>query len=97
VDKLQNLGLVREEGLGEFTTAIDMKFGPMKQFVQIQERTIPRFAFYSVFYGTTLILSIAILFPLLPLPVVCLFTLILLFGLITSAYECISLYGQKPW
>jgi hypothetical protein len=54
LEKLQDLGLVRKTGTGEYVLQEEVKVGLLKYFTRMGRFLVPRYLFYSVFFSTML-------------------------------------------
>ncbi|MCF2136279.1 MAG: helix-turn-helix domain-containing protein [Candidatus Thorarchaeota archaeon] len=85
--KLCDAGLVDETDLGEYSVIKEKLVGELRFYIYMRQRLIPRFLFYSIFYGTLLILSVLYLFPLLSLATSFFILIVIFFALGTSLFE----------
>jgi hypothetical protein len=54
LEKLQDLGLVRKTGTGEYVLQEEVKVGLLRYFTRMGRFLVPRYLFYSVFFSTML-------------------------------------------
>jgi len=54
LEKLQDLGLLRKTGTGEYVLQEEVKVGLLKYFTRMGRFLVPRYLFYSVFFSTML-------------------------------------------
>lgn len=55
LQKLQNLGLVKKKGTGEYVLVEEVKVGLLRFFTRVGRFLVPRYLFYSVWLSTMLI------------------------------------------
>jgi hypothetical protein len=60
LEKLQDLGLVRKTGTGEYVLQDEVKVGLLRYFTRMGRFLVPRYLFYSVFFSTMLIAYLAL-------------------------------------
>lgn len=58
LNKLQDLGLVRKTGTGDYVLVQEVKVGILKFFTRLGRFLVPRYLFYSVFFTTMLIMYV---------------------------------------
>jgi len=96
LEKLQDLGLVRKKGTGEYVLEEEVKVGILKFFTRMGHYLVPRYFFYSVFLSTMLTTYLTL----------CFFGQIfpsfyaIMFGLIASVIfwvETVRLWRAKPF
>jgi len=54
LDKLQDLGLVRKKGTGEYVLEEEVRVGILRFFMRMGRFLVPRYLFYSVLFSTML-------------------------------------------
>ena len=54
LEKLQNLGLVKKKGTGEYVLVEEVKIGLLRFFTRVGRFLTPRYLFYSVWLSTML-------------------------------------------
>jgi len=54
LEKLQDLGLVRKKGTGEYVLEEEVKVGILRFFTRMGRFLVPRYLFYSVLFSTML-------------------------------------------
>ena len=54
LEKLQNLGLIRKKGTGEYVLQEEVKVGILSFFTRMGRFLVPRYLFYSVLFSTML-------------------------------------------
>jgi len=54
LEKLQDLGLVRKKGTGEYVLEGEVKVGILRLFTRMGRFLVPRYLFYSVLFSTLL-------------------------------------------
>lgn len=59
LEKLKRLGLVEKTADGEYTLAVEVKVGVLRQFVRFGRLILPRYLFYAAFFWTALISYVA--------------------------------------
>ncbi len=55
LEKLQNLGLVKKKGTGEYVIVEEVKVGLLRFFTRVGRFLTPRYLFYSVWLSTMLV------------------------------------------
>jgi cellulose synthase/poly-beta-1,6-N-acetylglucosamine synthase-like glycosyltransferase len=96
LEKLQDLGLVRKKGTGDYVLEEEVKVGILRFFTRMGRFLVPRYLFYSVFFSTMLITYLALCFLLHAAPSF----YALMFGLIASIafwLETLRLWRAKPF
>jgi len=96
LDKLVELGLL-DKKYGEYTLVKEVKVGVLKQFIRIGTVMLPRYLFYATLFTTLLILYSMYLVSFERVSLSSVFALIFgAIGVITSWYETIKAWRQKP-
>jgi predicted DNA-binding transcriptional regulator len=54
LEKLQDLGLIRKKGTGEYVLEEEVKVGILRFFTRMGRFLVPRYLFYSVLFSTML-------------------------------------------
>jgi len=54
LEKLQDLGLIRKKGTGEYVLEGEVKVGILRFFMRVGRFLVPRYLFYSVLFSTML-------------------------------------------
>lgn len=54
LEKLQDLGLIRKKGTGEYVLEEEVKVGILRLFTRMGRFLVPRYLFYSVLFSTML-------------------------------------------
>ena len=54
LEKLQDLGLIRKKGTGEYALESEVKVGILRFFTRMGRFLVPRYLFYSVLFSTML-------------------------------------------
>jgi predicted DNA-binding transcriptional regulator len=54
LEKLQDLGLIRKKGTGEYVLESEVKVGILRFFTRMGRFLVPRYLFYSVLFSTML-------------------------------------------
>ncbi|MEM3443145.1 MAG: hypothetical protein QXM86_04745 [Candidatus Bathyarchaeia archaeon] len=96
LEKLQDLGLVRKKGTGDYVLEEEVKVGILRFFTRMGRFIVPRYLFYSVFFSTMLVTYVALCFLLQVAPSF----YALMFGLIASVafwFETFRLWRAKPF
>lgn len=96
LEKLQDLGLVRKKGTGDYVLEEEVKVGILRFFTRMGRFIVPRYLFYSVFFSTMLVTYVALCFLLQVAPSF----YVLMFGLIASVafwFETFRLWRAKPF
>ena len=96
LEKLQDLGLVRKKGTGEYVLQGEVKVGILRFFTRIGRFLVPRYLFYSVLFSTmlTAYLTLCTLWHITPS------FYAVMFGLIASIIfwvETFRLWRAKPF
>jgi predicted DNA-binding transcriptional regulator len=96
LEKLQDLGLVRKKGTGEYILEEEVKVGILKFFTRMGHYLVPRYFFYSVFLSTmlTTYLTLCFLGQIFPS------FYAIMFGFIASIIfwvETVRLWRAKPF
>lgn len=60
LSKLEDLGLVRKTGTGEYVLVQEVKVGLLRFFTRLGRFLIPRYLFYSVWFSTMLVAYLAL-------------------------------------
>jgi len=60
LEKLQDLGLVRKKGTGEYVLEEEVKVGILRFFTRMGRFLIPRYLFYSILFSTMLMSYLAL-------------------------------------
>ena len=94
--KLEDLGLVRKKGTGEFVLEEEVKVGILRFFTRIGRFLVPRYLFYSVLFSTmlTAYLILCTLSQIIPS------FYVVMFGSIASLVfwiETVRLWRAKPF
>lgn len=94
--KLEDLGLVRKKGTGEFVLEEEVKVGILRFFTRIGRFLVPRYLFYSVLFSTmlTAYLILCTLSQIIPS------FYVVMFGSIASLVfwiETVRLWRTKPF
>ena len=55
LEKLQDLGLIRKKGTGEYVLEEEVKIGILRFFTRVGRFLVPRYFFYSILFSTMLI------------------------------------------
>jgi hypothetical protein len=96
LDKLVELGLL-EKKFGEYRLVREVKVGVLKQFMRIGSVMLPRHLFYASLFTTLLILYGGYLVGFERASFSSIFALIFgILGVITSWYEAIRVWREKP-
>jgi predicted DNA-binding transcriptional regulator len=95
LEKLQDLGLVRKKGTGEYALEEEVKVGILRFFTRMGRFLVPRYLFYSVLFLTMLVayLALCIVNQLAPN------LYVLIFGLTANVifwFETFRLWRTKP-
>jgi predicted DNA-binding transcriptional regulator len=96
LEKLQDLGLIRKKGTGEYVLEEEIKVGILRFFTRMGRFLVPRYLFYSVLFSTMLAayVTLHILGQITP----SVYTL--MFGLIATIIfwvETFRLWRAKPF
>jgi len=96
LEKLQDLGLIRKKGTGEYVLEGEVKVGILRFFTRVGRFLVPRYLFYSVLFSTmlTAYLTLFVLGRIAPS------FYALMFGLIASIVfwvETFRLWRAKPF
>ncbi len=94
--KLCEVGLAEEFDVGEYRVTQEQLIGELRFYIYLKQKLIPRHILYTTFYATVLILSIVYLFPYISLMASILIIAIILFGLVSSIFESIVLFRDRP-
>jgi len=96
LEKLQDLGLVRKKGTGEYVLEGEVKVGILRFFSRMGHFLVPRYLFYSVLFSTMLVayLTLCILGGITPSFYAVMFGSI---ALIAFWIETIRLWRAKPF
>jgi len=94
--KLEDLGLVRKKGTGEFVLEEEVKVGILRFFTRMGRFLVPRYLFYSVLFSTmlTAYLILCTLSQIIPS------FYVVMFGSIASLVfwiETVRLWRAKPF
>lgn len=94
--KLEDLGLVRKKGTGEFVLEEEVKVGILRFFTRMGRFLVPRYLFYSVLFSTmlTAYLILCTLSQIIPS------FYVVMFGSIASLVfwiETVRLWRTKPF
>lgn len=95
LEKLQDLGLVKKKGTGEYVLEEEVKVGILRFFTRMGRFLVPRYLFYSVLFLTMLVayLALCIVNQLAPN------LYVLIFGLTANVilwFETFRLWRAKP-
>jgi predicted DNA-binding transcriptional regulator len=95
LEKLQDLGLIRKKGTGEYVLEEEVKVGILRFFTRMGRFLVPRYLFYSVLLSTmlTTYLTLCVLSQISPS------SYALMFGLIATIIfwvETVRLWRAKP-
>jgi DNA-binding transcriptional ArsR family regulator len=95
LEKLQDLGLIRKKGTGEYVLEEEIKVGILRFFTRMGRFLVPRYLFYSALFSTmlTAYLILCTLSQIAPS------FYAVMFGLIASIafwFETIRLWRAKP-
>ena len=96
LDKLQDLGLVRKKGTGDYVLEEEVKVGILRFFTRMGRYLVPRYLFYSVLFSTMLVTYVVLCLVLQVGPNF----YALMFGLIASIaflLETFRLWRAKPF
>jgi len=95
LEKLQDLGLVKKKGTGEYFLEEEVKVGILKFFMHMGRFVVPRYFFYSVLFSTMLTAYLALCFLGIVFPSF----YAIVFGMSASIifwFETIRLWRAKP-
>ncbi|MGB9713551.1 MAG: hypothetical protein ACPLZC_01075 [Candidatus Bathyarchaeales archaeon] len=96
LEKLQDLGLVRKKGTGDYVLEEEIKVGILRFFTRMGRFLVPRYLFYSVLFSTMLVTYVSLCLLLQVGPNF----YALMFGLIASIafwLETFRLWRAKPF
>jgi hypothetical protein len=96
LEKLQDLGLIRKKGTGEYVLEEEVKVGILRFFTRMGRFLVPRYLFYSVLFSTmlTAYLTLCVIGQIVPS------FYAVLFGLIAVAIflvETFRLWRARPF
>ena len=96
LEKLQNLGLIRKKGTGEYFLEEEVKVGILRFFTRMGRFLVPRYLFYSVLLSTmlTAYLTLCALYRITPSFYTVMFGLI---AVIIFWVETFRLWRAKPF
>jgi len=96
LEKLQDLGLIRKKGTGEYVLETEVKVGILRLFTRMGRFLVPRYLFYSVLFSTmlTAYLTLSILGRIVPSFYVLMLGSI---ALIIFWVETVRLWRAKPF
>jgi len=96
LEKLQDLGLIRKKGTGEYVLEEEVRVGILRFFTRMGRFLVPRYLFYSVLFSTmlTAYLILCTLSQIAPSFYAVMFGLIALF---IFWLETIRLWRAKPF
>jgi len=96
LEKLQDLGLIRKKGTGEYVLEGEVKVGILRLFMRMGHFLVPRYLFYSVLFSTmlTAYLTLCILGQIAPSFYALMFGLI---AVIIFWIETLRLWRAKPF
>jgi predicted DNA-binding transcriptional regulator len=96
LEKLQDLGLIRKKGTGEYFLEEEVKVGILRFFTRMGRFLVPRYLFYSVLFSTmlTAYLTLCVLYQTTPSFYAVMFGLI---AVIIFWVETFRLWRAKPF
>jgi hypothetical protein len=96
LEKLQDLGLIRKKGTGEYFLEEEVKVGILRFFTRMGRFLVPRYLFYSVLFSTTLTayLTLCVLYRITPSFYTVMFGLI---AVVIFWVETFRLWRAKPF
>jgi len=96
LEKLQDLGLIRKKGTGEYVLEEEVKVGILGFFTRMGRYLVPRYLFYSVLFSTmfTAYLTLCIIGQIIPSFYTMLFGLV---AMIAFWVETVRLWRARPF
>jgi predicted DNA-binding transcriptional regulator len=96
LEKLQDLGLIRKKGTGEYFLEEEVKVGILRFFTRMGRFLVPRYLFYSVLFSTmlTAYLALCALYQITPSFYTMMFGLI---AVVIFWIETFRLWRAKPF